>query len=120
MAQIALKLVDQISSVAPHSLRFEQRRATRHVVTGRATAVTKARVTDGQQSRIRSLQLMNLSDTGLGAICQDSFDVGTTIAIFLPPHGPDAGLDVYGQVVRCTRHEYGHEIGIQFAIRAAA
>ena len=120
MAENAMHLTDQTTPSEPESLRFEQRRAKRHQINGRATAVSKTRIPEGQQSRIRSLQLVNISDGGVGAICQDSFEIGSSIAIFLPPHGAEQGMDVHGEIVRCIRRDYGHEIGIKIAARLAA
>lgn len=120
MAGALLKLAQTHASPVAQTLRFEQRRSPRYHVTGRATAVTPLSPSEGRHSRIRSLQLINMSDTGLGAICQDALEPGTSVAIFLPPHGPDHGLDIYGQVVRCTPKDYGHEIGIRFDVRPAA
>ena len=120
----ALKLVTHSPGIpapaAPRdTLRFERRRAERHALTGRATAVSHG-VDECTQGRIRSLQMTNISDSGLGAVCQDAVPPGTPITVFFPPHGPERGFDAVGRVVRCTPRGYGHEIGIRFENKPAA
>jgi hypothetical protein len=100
--------------------RLERRIAQRHSIAGRVTAVQTHEQADGQLSRICSLQLMNISDTGLGALSEESIEPGSSLAVFFPPHGPERGIDLVGQVVRCVARENGHEIGIRLEARAAA
>ncbi|MCC7192389.1 MAG: PilZ domain-containing protein [Phycisphaeraceae bacterium] len=122
MAAAILKLVDTSAppSKPRDTYRFEQRRAQRYSVTGRATAVSQADPADGTLQRIRSLQLVNMSDCGIGAVCQDALPLDSTIVVFVPPHGPERGMDYYGRVARCTKKDYGHEIGIHFEPKSAA
>lgn len=122
MATATLRLVETSAppSTPRDAYRFEQRRAERYQVTGRATAVSQADPADGTLQRIRSLQLVNMSDCGIGAVCQDALDVDSTIVVFVPPHGPERGMDYYGRVARCTKKDYGHEIGIHFDAKPAA
>jgi hypothetical protein len=121
MSTATLKLVDLTAPPPPRdAYRFEQRRAARYQVNGRATAISKADPAGGTLQRIRSLQLTNMSDSGLGAVCQDAVPVDSTIVVFIPPHGPERGMDYYGRVARCTAKDYGHEIGIHFDVKPAA
>lgn len=100
--------------------RLERRRALRHTVTSRVTALRTENGPEGRRNRICSLQLTNMSDTGLGGVCQEAVALDTQIAVFFPPHGPDRGFDLYGRVVRCIERDAGCEIGIRFETRAAA
>ena len=132
MAGAKLRLVKTIAgSFAPVSvpvsvepsgdaIRLERRDATRHTLSGRATAVNHASTREGGVNRIRSLELLNISDTGLAAVCQDPLDLDSDIAVFFPPHGPERGFDLYGRIVRCVKRGYGHEIGIRFDPKPAA
>ena len=100
--------------------RLERRTTLRHSISGRVTAVQTHDRTDGELSRICSLQLLNISDAGLGALSEDPVEPGSAIAVFFPPHGPEHGFDMVGKVVRCVSRESGHEIGIRLEARAAA
>ena len=102
------------------TLPFERRRAKRHVVGGNVTAIRTDFAEEAHQHRITALQMINMSDTGLGAMCQDEVDLNTPIVVFFPPHGAERGFDAYGHVVRCEPREHGHELGIQFDVRPAA
>lgn len=117
MSQASLKLVEPIDTRA---LAFERRDASRYVIAGRFTAV---RSTDGAGhggKRICALELMNISDGGLGAVSQDPMEVDARITVFFPPHGPERGFEMSGRVVRCCQHDHGHEVGIRFDEKHAA
>jgi len=92
----------------------ERRRAPRRPVSGAITAV----VCEGDDAtgphRICSLEMTDISDTGLGAISRDILPTGATIALFMPPHGSEPGLDRRGTIVRCRQRSDGHEVGIDF------
>ncbi|MCE9592192.1 MAG: PilZ domain-containing protein [Planctomycetes bacterium] len=113
-----LRLVDQNQN--DDALRFERRGNERHRITGRATALSKDTALQGTRNCIRSVQLQDISDTGLGAVSQDPIPINSQIAVFLPPHGPDQGLDINGVVVRCVPYEHGHLVGIKYETRQAA
>ena len=72
--------------------------------------------------KICSLKLSDISDTGVGVICDEAIEPDTTITILFPPHGPDGGFNATGQVVRCMPRPDGqaHRIGIRFNERSAA
>ncbi|NJO85244.1 MAG: PilZ domain-containing protein [Blastochloris sp.] len=117
MSDTQLKLTDSPASV--DVLPFERRREPRRRAAGQVTALRTAS-TRGQNNRICSLRLTDMSDSGLGAVVAEPVEIGSTIAVFFPPHGPERGFDLYGQVVRCQNTAEGHELGIRFDARAAA
>lgn len=98
-------------------LPFERRAEHRRPASGRVTAVTRG---EGVANRICSLELVDMSDGGLGATCPDPIEIGSPIAVYFAPHGPERGMDLFGKVVRCHRRADGHAVGIRFAARAAA
>jgi hypothetical protein len=110
----------QVEKDENDNFRLERRGMTRHNIEGRVTAVQIDTQPEGQVKRICSLQLLNISDRGLAAICQDPVRVNSSVAIFFPPHGPERGFDLVGTVVRCVPCPTGHEIGVRLAVRAAA
>jgi hypothetical protein len=118
MSDTSLKLVDAAHEPA-EVLPFERRRENRRSQQGQVTALRTAS-TRGQNNRICSLKLLNMSDSGLGALVSEPLEVGSSIAVFFPPHGPERGFDLYGHVVRCSTSAEGHEIGVRFDARAAA
>ena len=101
---------------------LERRRFDRHALAGQVTALQTSHDPSAHLHRICSLRLRNISDSGLGAISSEPIDLDAPIAVFFPPHGPDAGFDLYGHVVRCISREDGggHDIGIRFDTRHAA
>jgi hypothetical protein len=99
---------------------LERRRADRHCISGRVTAVRSERLDDGPHNHICSLQMLDISDSGLGAVVGEPVEPGSRIAVFFPPHGPEHGFDLLGTIVRCQRREQGWEVGIQFEQKAAA
>lgn len=102
------------------SYRLEHRRAQRRVVTGRVTAVFRPPVPGPAHGRICSVQLLNLSDTGLGILSQEPLEVDGFITVFFPAQGGQRGRDATGRVVRCTERHFGHEVGIHFDTLVAA
>lgn len=115
VSQAALRLVKSDDTDTMSDRRCE----VRYPVGVRVTAVQTQESGD-HQNKICSLQLLNLSHSGLGAIAQEPVAPGSRIAIYFPPHGPERGFDLYGYVVRCVRREYGHEVGVQFNSRMKA
>ena len=99
---------------------LERRTTLRHGIAGRVTAIQTHDDADGQLSRICSLQLLNISDSGLGALSEEPVEPGSSLAVFFPPHGPERGFDLVGTVVRCIPRAHGHEIGVRLVNRAAA
>ena len=117
--QGTLKLVE--TETDDQAYRLERRQDPRRVISGRVTALETDREDGPERNRICPLQLVDISDRGLGAIVQDPVEPNTRIAVFFQPHGPERGFDLYGRVVRCRRRDdYGYEIGIRFDARQAA
>jgi len=116
MAAIPLRLVndDTEASMTRDVFRFEQRRAVRHSVSGRVTAVSRGDASDGVRSRICSFQLKDMSDTGVGVFSQEDVALNTSVTMFFPPHGAESGFDATGRVVRSRLTDQGHELGIRF------
>lgn len=119
MSQVALKLV-AIEPPDRDVLRFERRDARRRVLSGRVTSLQKPTDLTLSNNRISSVQLRDISDTGVGGIVQEPVERGTSIVIFFPPHGAEPGFDRYGHVVRCASCEHGYEVGIRFITKSAA
>jgi len=117
MADQILKLVNVAD---PDTLPFNRRSSTRHAISGQVTAVRDLADAGAAIKKICSLQLINISDTGIGALALESLELDSNIMVMFPPHGPERGFDAVGRVVRCVRRDSGHEIGISFSERAAA
>ena len=63
---------------------------------------------------VDSLQMLDISRSGLGAICDRSFYPGQRMVLCLPL-SPDRGRrNVYARVVRCRKAEEGFQIGVEF------
>ncbi|MEX0775286.1 MAG: PilZ domain-containing protein [Phycisphaeraceae bacterium] len=116
-AHPSLKLLEP--SPEAESYKFDRRRAERHGVAARVTALCEPE-SDGQLARIGSLQLLDMSQTGMGALSDEALKPGQSVTILFPPHGPERGFDRTGHVVRCERKADGHRIGIRFAAAVAA
>ena len=108
----ALRLSDA-NAVVPDSLYFERRRHPRRRTRGQVTAVIRE-PGDGEaaQAKMISIDLIDISDSGIGAASQEPIAVGTRITVFFPPHGPEPGFDLAGEVVRCRSNDNRHVIGI--------
>jgi len=119
MSQSPLKFVD-INHSNPEVLQFERRDANRHIIGGQATAVQSDGDLPPHTNRICSLELLNISDTGLAALTPEPVPAGSPITIMFPSHGNEHGFDRHGHVVRCQRCDHGHEIGIHFDLQSAA
>lgn len=119
MSHAALRLVAQ-DSTHQDTLKFERRQTHRRVISGRVTSLQQSANPSLQHNKICSLQLLDISDAGLGAIVDNPIEPGSPISIFFPPHGPEQGFDRHGQVVRCVKREHGHQIGVRFTIKSAA
>jgi hypothetical protein len=117
MQSQSLKLVNDRD---PDALPFNRRACPRHSMSGHVTALRSMTDASAVIKKICSLQLLNMSDTGLGALSVEALDLDSRVTVLFPPHGPERGFDAVGRVVRCVRRDSGHEIGICFEERAAA
>jgi PilZ domain-containing protein len=115
-----LKLVKPPSG--PSDVLFLERRlADRLPTIGDATALITDDSDPKQPARkICNVKLANISETGLGVIVREPVPTGNHITVFIQPHGPEAGKDVTGTIVRCTKHELGYDIGIKTPSRILA
>lgn len=102
------------------SYSVERRRSIRRKITGRATALVRQAHEKDAIGRICSLELRDISDTGLGAVAQHPVEVGSTLTVFIAAHGNEQGFDLVGKVVRCTACDTGHHIGVRLISRVAA
>jgi len=102
-------------------LFLERRGCDRLPLNGSATAIITDN-TDRKQpaKKICTVRLANQSDTGLGIIAPEPIPNGHHITVFIQPHGADNGYDLTGTVVRCNKHDLGHEVGISTPSRILA
>lgn len=119
-SQFRLVRLESEHTLTRDALRFEQRKAIRHSVSGRVTAVSRGSNPDGVRSRICSLLLKDMSDTGVGVYSQEALPLNTAITMFFPPHGAESGFDATGRVVRSRETDQGYELGIRFEVVPAA
>ncbi len=108
------------SSEPVDSYLFERRHSLRRATSGQVTVLLRKTDDHGTHYRIASLNLLDMSDGGMGGLCNDELSPDSSVAVLFPPHGPERGFDVSGRVVRCQRRAVGHEIGIRFDERRAA
>ncbi len=92
---------------------FERRDQHRKPISGRVTVIESWGGAESPQNKIASLTLKDISDTGIGAISQEPIENDTRVTVFIPPHGPERGYDLYGRIVWCARGEDGYEVGIK-------
>ena len=97
---------------APDTLFFERRSAPRRKATGKVTAVCQDIDQPTGPRRMCTLELHDLSDSGVGVRSAQPISVGSKITLFFPPHGNEPGFDLTGNVVRCRSVEGNHEVGI--------
>lgn len=119
MSMMTLRLADTNEPTAD-ILPFERRRQVRRPIDAQVTALREPDDQGGTLRKICSLQLTDICEGGLGAVTAEPLELGCPITIYFQPHGLDIGHDTTGRVVRCTRTQRGHEIGVCFEARAAA
>lgn len=108
----ALRLSDS-QAVISDSLYFERRRHPRRRTRGQVTAVVREpNHAPDDPAKMITLELMDLSDSGLGATATEPIATGSRVTVFFPPHGPEPGFDLTGEVVRCRSNDNRHTIGI--------
>lgn len=105
---------------APDVLRFERRRATRRPISGTATAVS-APGDLAIGNRTTGLELIDMSITGMGAMSKKPIALGAVVEVVMPSHGPEHGVDIQGEIVRCEAvGDEKFSIGIALRRLAAA
>ncbi len=104
-------------------LFLERRGCERTPMIGQATAIITDN-TDPKQptKKICTVQLANISESGLGVILPEPVEVGDhmQMTVFIQPHGPEAGRDLTGPVIRCDKQEIGYEVAIRIPNQARA
>jgi len=112
MSHASLKLVNP--ALDRDSLFLERRVGNRRPMAGRVTAVRTGNRKQQLSPKICSLQMVDMSDTGMGAVSSEAVETGADITVLFPAHGPDGGYEGRGEVVRCLKRDYGYEVGIRF------
>jgi hypothetical protein len=108
----ALRLSEQ-SAVISDSLYFERRKHPRRRARGQVTAVIREPGADRDDpAKMLTLDLVDISDSGVGMASTQPIAVGSRITVFFPPHGPEPGFDLIGEVVRCVSVDDHHTIGV--------
>lgn len=104
--------ISESSTVISDTLYFERRRHPRHRASGQVTAVIREPGSEDGPAKMLTLDLTDQSEGGIGAATTQPIPVGSRITIFFPPHGPEAGFDLVGEVVRCNSNDDRHTIGV--------
>lgn len=99
---------------------FERRIQDRKPISGLVTVMQTWGEPEAAKNKISSIQLKDISETGLGGISQEAIEDQAKVTVFIPPHGPERGYDLYGKVVWCARGESGYEVGIELDKRLTA
>lgn len=107
----ALKLSES-STVISDTLYFERRRHPRHRARGQVTAVVREPGQEDGPAKMVTVELSDQSSSGLGVVTTEPVAVGSKITVFFPPHGPEPGFDLLGEVVRCRSNSNRHTLGI--------
>jgi len=119
MNEPTLRLVTETH--VPDSYKFERRQAPRHSVHTRVTAVAHhGGASAACSGSIGSLELFDQSATGFGGWSDHAIALGSTVSLYFPAHGAEAGYDAYGTVVRCEKHGDRWSIGISLQVGQAA
>lgn len=113
-------LLERPEADAPPMLKFDRRRSPRRAAGGHVTLLRHGHDTRVHRARICSIQLLNMSDGGLGGRCDLPLAPDEPVTVCIPPHGADRGFDLVGHVVRSRPGEQGYQVGIVFDARAAA
>ena len=111
-----LKLVDP-DRPNSDSILLERREAPRHRIHGHVTAILHRTGDDGAHHQICSVEMRNISDTGVGVWATRPLELGADITVVFPSHGPDRGFDLFGHVVRCRPSGEGYELGVELSQR---
>ncbi len=104
-------------------LFMERRTCDRAPLIGQATAIISDDADkDHPTKKICTVQLANISDTGLGVVTEEPVEIGQHIqmTVCIPPHGPEGGYDISGSVVRCNKTSIGYDIGVRIPTRQRA
>lgn len=100
------------STVIADTLYFERRRHPRRKASDQVTAVIREPGSDESPAKMLTLDLIDISDSGLGLSAQEPVVVGSRITVFFAPHGTEPGFDLVGEVVRCKPNDDLHVVGV--------
>ncbi len=104
----------------PESLKFERRREPRHRLYARVTAVAHNPESERDAGRICALELVDKSNSGLGAWSITPVATGAKVSVFFPAHGTEHGFDLIGRCVRCVPAQGGYSVGLKLEAKMAA
>lgn len=104
----------------PQTYAFDRRYSARHPVTGRVTVQRCDHDTQAYRHRICSVELCDMGAGGMAAYSDVAIAPNETVAVFLPSHGAEQGLDLRGHVVRCQPTFGGYQVAIAFDQEKAA
>ena len=108
----ALRLNDS-SAIISDTLYFERRRHPRRRARGSVTAVIREPGAEkNDPAKMLTLDLLDISDSGIGLASTQPIAIGSRITVFFTPHGAEPGFDLIGQVVRCVSKDNRHTIGV--------
>jgi len=113
-----LKLVREPEHV--DVIPLERRCSLRRSTGGQVTVVQQAGDDADAPGRIGSIQLVDISDTGLGGLSSAPLAEDAWVQLMFPPHGGEPGFEAYGQVVRCRSNNDAYNVGIRLARRVQA
>jgi len=104
----------------PLVFRFERRAGERKPRPGRATLVQTGPGASTDR-RIRALDLLDVSPTGLGGVAQEPIAVDAFVCVHMPRQPGAWNAPVFGRVVRCDKRPDGrYDVGVMFDRRPAA
>lgn len=102
-------------------MRFDRRRSPRRAAAGHVTLLRRSHETTVYRHPVCSIHLCDLSDHGIGAHSDLPLHPDEPVAVFLPPHGSERGVDLIGHIARVEPDATsGYRIGIAFDPRPAA
>jgi len=108
----------------PSDVLFMERRCSdRAPMIGQATAIiSDSQDKDHPSKKICTIELANISDTGLGVIAKEPVEIGEHMhmTVYIQPHGPEGGYELSGTVTRCNKTEVGFDIGVSVPTRSRA
>ena len=93
------------------NLLQERRRHTRTQIQMRVDCI---RLDPDGEDIIDSLETLNISSSGIGAISQHRFYPGQRVLLCLPLTSVGGRRNVYASVVRCRQDREGYSVGLEF------
>ncbi|MFW5681947.1 MAG: PilZ domain-containing protein [Phycisphaeraceae bacterium] len=120
MSDSILRLVDDARE-AGEPFVFDRRRAARRRLSNDVTALlVDGYGPDHTGPRILPMETRNISDSGVGAVCDFPLPLRAEVRLFFPPHGSDPGFELRGWVARCVPAHGRYDIGLTFGRQSAS